>query len=224
MVGAPERNFLSAEMEAFLADSLAESVASGRRWRVIGNQSIIAKIISPQLTDPMFAKMREREEGFNLSLLADRTELGRLGLTDDLDSWSGYPAARERFYQTANQAGASDLIVISGDSHSYWPNTLSDNSGRNMGVELGSTGITSPSSLLSLGTEGAAAFDALNQAQNPAIVWTSSRYRGFIKLQLNHQGAQADYIAVDNIESRDYSARIVHRERIANSEGQLRFL
>ncbi len=93
-----------------------------------------------------------------------------------------------------------------------------------MGVELGSTGITSPSPLLSLGTEGAAAFDALNQAQNPAIVWTSSRYRGFIKLQLNHQGAQADYIAVDNIESRDYSARIVHRERIANSEGQLRFL
>ena len=79
--------------------------------------------------------------------------MGELGAITDLDAWSGYPVARERFFQIAKEAGASDLMVISGDSHSYWANALFDDQGQSMGVEFGTTGITSPRGLLNLGTE-----------------------------------------------------------------------
>lgn len=224
VVGAADRNFLSKEMQRFLANALRDSVDSGVHWRVIGNQSILARMIAPRLDTPVFSRLRNSANESTLNTLNNRTQAGALGLTDDLDSWSGYPAARERFYQTAKKAGANDLLVISGDSHSFWANTLRNERGENMGVELGSTGITSPSSLLGLGLEGAAAFDQLNQAQNPDIAWTDSLHRGYIKLVLNRREAKADFIAVSNVESREYTARVIHTERIASTNGQLRYI
>ncbi|MGY8796413.1 MAG: alkaline phosphatase D family protein, partial [Woeseiales bacterium] len=224
VVGAPERNFLSAEMESFLSTELGESVESGRRWRVIGNQSILAKMITPSLQAPLFAGLRDKLDNYTRRLLDTLTQLGEFGVPDDLDSWSGYPAARERFFETSQNAGASDLLVLSGDSHSYWANTLQNDRGESMGVELGSTGITSPSSRLAFGDEGVHEFDKLNQATNQDIVWTDSRHRGYIRLELNHQEAKADFIAISNVVTREYESRIVHTERIDNSDGALRYL
>jgi len=224
VVGAPDRNFLSVEMETFLSGELRDSVESGIRWRLIGNQSILAKMIAPKLNAPAFDKLRNSADDSTLNTLNNRAQVGALDLTDDLDSWSGYPAARERFYQTAKSAGANDLLVISGDSHSFWANTLRNDRGENMGLELGSTGITSPSSLLALGIEGAAAFDQLNQAQNPDIVWTDSLNRGYIKLEINQREVKADFIAVSNVASRDYESRVIHTERIASANGQLHYI
>ena len=224
VVGAPDRNFLSIEMETFLSSELRDSVESGIRWRLIGNQSILAKMIAPKLNAPAFDKLRNSADDSTLNTLNNRAQVGALDLTDDLDSWSGYPAARERFYQTAKSAGANDLLVISGDSHSFWANTLRNDRGENMGLELGSTGITSPSSLLALGIEGAAAFDQLNQAQNPDIVWTDSLNRGYIKLEINQREVKADFIAVSNVASRDYESRVIHTERIASANGQLHYI
>ena len=211
-------------METFLSSELRDSVESGIRWRLIGNQSILAKMIAPKLNAPAFDKLRNSADDSTLNTLNNRAQVGALDLTDDLDSWSGYPAARERFYQTAKSAGANDLLVISGDSHSFWANTLRNDRGENMGLELGSTGITSPSSLLALGIEGAAAFDQLNQAQNPDIVWTDSLNRGYIKLKINQREVKADFIAVSNVASRDYESRVIHTERIASANGQLHYI
>ena len=223
VVGAPNRNMLSAEMENFLRSELAESAGSARRWRIIGNQSVMANRRMPRLDEPFFADLRKELHGSARRLLDNVTRLGDLEVPWDLDAWDGYPAARERFYQLAQDAGVTDLLVISGDSHSYWANLLYDADGASMGAELGSTGITSPPSLLSLGVPGLTRWDELVAAENKEVVWADGRYRGFIRLDITHDGVHADFVTVTDVETRDYEKRIVKSLDIENITGTLRY-
>ena len=224
VVRAPGRNFLSSELEAFLADEFEESVDAGRRWRIIGNQSVMAKSVEPRLVDPFFEQLWDQLNEEGRRSLDSRRRLGALRLPGDLDAWDGYPEARERFYQVAKDAGAHDLLVISGDSHSYWANALYDDDGMSMGVEIGTTGISSPRSLLSLGEEGLKRYDELIAAQNKEIVWADGRHRGFIRLAIDHEGATAEYVTVSNVETRDFETRIVYTANIESTDGTLRYV
>ncbi len=224
VIGAGERNFLSADMENFLATELRESVATKRRWRVIGNQSVIAKSVEPDIDSPYFSQLRDSLDLPAQATLDHLTRLGKLGVNGDLDSWSGYPAARERFYQLANNAGARDLLVLAGDSHSFWANELYMDDGQSMGVELGSTGVTSPRSLLSLGLDGLRQYDTALANANREIVWADGRHRGYIRLDINHDSARADFVAISNIESREYNTAVVHTANISSQGGSLRYV
>lgn len=220
-VGAPHRNMLSAEMQGFLKSELAESAKSGRRWRIIGNQSIMAARRSPKLDTPFFQDLRMDLPTLSRGTLDNFTQLGELEVPWDLDAWDGYPAARQRFYELANDAGVNDLLVISGDSHSYWANSLYDANGVSMGVELGATGITSPRSLLNLGAPALARWDELVAAENKEVVWAEGRYRGFIRLDITHAGVHADFVTVTDIETRDYETRSVKSMDIVSANGTL---
>jgi len=224
VVGAPDRNLLSSEMKQFLANELAESVNANRRWRVIGNPSVMARRIAPDLHDPFFATLRSDLDDDATYMLDGLKKHGSLELPVDLDSWNGYPRARENLYQISKDAGAHDLLFLAGDSHSFWQNELYDAAGESMGIELGATGITSPRSLLDLGQEGLRRFDELNAANNAEIVWTEGRYRGFIRLELDHNGAHADFVTVTNVETRSYSTKIVRSVDIESRDGTLRYI
>jgi phosphodiesterase/alkaline phosphatase D-like protein len=178
----------------------------------------------PELNEPFFDDLRNELRGSGRSRLDNLTRLGDLELPGDLDAWDGYPAARERFYQLGKDAGVRDLLVISGDSHSYWANALYDADGASMGVELGSTGITSPRSFLDLGLEGLAHWDQSLAANNKEVVWVDGRYRGFIRLDITHDRVHADFVTVTNVETRDYETQIVHALDIESSNGTLRYL
>ena len=223
VVGASNRNMLSPEMEGFLKSALEESVGDRRRWRLIGNQTVMAKSIAPVLDEALFDRLRRDLEGDGARILGNLTRLGELGLPEDMDIWDGYPAARERFYQIARAAGARDLLVLSGDSHSYWANSLFDASGLAMGIELGATGVSSPRSLRALGAEGMRRFDELNAANNKEIEWTDGRHLGFIRLRIDHERAHADFVTVSDVESRRYTTRTVHAVDIVWVDGTLRY-
>ena len=93
-----------------------------------------------------------------------------------------------------------------------------------MGVELGATGITAPRGLLEIGPEGLSRYDELNAERNKEVVWTEGRYRGFIRLEIDHDGAHADFVTVTNVESRDYDIQIVRSVDIENSDGTLQYM
>ena len=227
VVGASNRNMLSKDMEAFLEKELKESVDAGRRWRIIGNPSVMAKSTSPPLNIPFFDQLKNelQHNGQNKQQkkLAELIHLGELDIPADFDMWDGYPAARERFYQIAKEAGAQDLLVVSGDSHSYWANALYDADEKPMGVELGSTGISSPRSLMKLGTQAMKKYDELNMAHNKEIVWADGRHRGYIRLEINQQGGHADFITVSNVESLEYETKIIHSVDIEKNGNSLKF-
>jgi alkaline phosphatase D len=224
VVGAPDRNILSDKMEQFLEDELAESVRANRRWRIIGSQSVMARRTAPDLSNPFFTELRNDLDASAMTMLDGATQLGNLGLPVDLDSWNGYPVARERFYQISKDAGARDLLVLAGDSHCYWQNELYDAAGESMGVELGATGITAPRGLLEIGPEGLRHYDELKAARNSEVIWTDGSYRGFIRLEIDHDGAHADYVTVTDVESRSYSTKTVRSVDIESREGTLRYL
>ena len=54
-------------------------------------------------------------------------------------------------------------------------------------------------------------------------MWAESRYRGFIRLDITHQGARADFVIVDNVDSRDYESRILKSMNIVRSNRTLRY-
>tara|TARA_R110002167_G_scaffold62471_4_gene176396 strand:+ start:11157 stop:12827 length:1671 start_codon:yes stop_codon:yes gene_type:complete len=223
VVGAPNRNMLSSGMESFLKSELEESLQANRRWRIIGNQSVIAKSTSPKLDTPFFTELKNKLNADGLSMLEELSHQGKFDLPADLDTWDGYPAARERFYQVAKDAGVHDLLVLSGDSHSYWANQLFDNDTQSMGVELGATGITSPRSLMTMGESAMKSYDQLNTEHNKEIVWADGRHRGFIRLHIDHNSGHADFIAVSNVESRIYETNIIHSVDILNNGNMLKF-
>jgi alkaline phosphatase D len=224
VINATDREMLSTDMQHFLKEELKESVNAGRRWRIIGNQSVMAKSIAPNLDDPILNNLRGKLSLEKQQKLVERTLLGKYSLPSDLDTWSGYPAARERFYDIAKDANVQDLLVISGDSHSYWQNKLFDDNGQSMGVELGATGVTSPRSIMeSLGGEVMQRFDKLNTANNEEIIWSDGRHLGFIRLEVNHQGTSGEYVTVSNVGSRTYETQVLRTVNIINQDGLLEY-
>ncbi len=221
VVAAPQRNMLSPEMEAFLAAELAESVNAERRWRIIGNQIVMGRRRSPRINEPLFKNLRSKLGVLVRASLDGLSRLGELDLPGDLDSWDGYPAARERFYKLAQNANANDLIVLSGDTHGYWANTLYDDDGAAMGVELGTTGISSPRFLVNYGNAATMRWDELVAKHNREVIWAESRYRGYIRLDVAREAARADFVIVTNVESRDYESRILKSMDIVRSDGTL---
>jgi len=61
----------------------------------------------------------------------------------NLDAWDGYDAERERVLELASHVDAN-LVVLSGDSHNGWCNTLTNQQGSQIGVEFGVGSVSSP--------------------------------------------------------------------------------
>ena len=136
----PGRTMLGAEQETWLAEQLRQSARGGKAWQVLGNQTIMARVRPPNfpkvLTDDQISAQSH-------PLIQRLIEFSQLGLPFNLDSWDGFPAARDRLYEAASDANAK-LVTLTGDTHTAWANRLQDNAGEWRGVEFGCTSVTSP--------------------------------------------------------------------------------
>ena len=92
-----------------------------------------------------------------------------------------------------------------------------------MGVELGTTGITSPGDFENYGPEGAAAFDRLVSEHNREVVWTDCTQRGFVKLILTPESAGAEYIVVNSVHSEQYRSSVLRKMDIVKRGNSLAF-
>jgi len=200
------REMLGATQTDFIDRSLRDSVAAGQPWQLIANQIIMAEVIAPDLTLHV-----EEEDIIALQQQWDQArafiELSKLGLPSNLDAWDGYPAARERFYQTVKTAGVEGLIVLTGDTHTWWANDLNNKDSEPMGVELGVHSVTSPSPYHSsfLGGKGAD-YALLTNKDNKAVRYLSGEDHGYIALSITHDTVKATYMAVDTVETSEYNA------------------
>jgi phosphodiesterase/alkaline phosphatase D-like protein len=137
--------------------------------------------------------------------------LGQHRLPFYTDTWDGYPAARERFYDLCKSVDVQDLIVLTGDSHSFWLNTLADAAGNPMGVELGTAGITSPGDFVESGFshEQSSALDAAFADLLDEVVWTDNSHQGYVRLVLETGQARTDFVAVRTVLQPDLHTRIL---------------
>ena len=200
------REMLGAAQTDYLDRTLKNSVAAGQPWRLIANQVTMAKVTAPDLNPHVSEEqITELEKQWNEARAF--VKMSALGLPLNFDAWDGYPAARERFYDTVRDAGAQGMIVVTGDTHTWWANDLVDKNGGHMGVELGTHSVTSPSPYNAgfLGGKGAD-YALLTNRENDDVRYLSGEYHGFIDLTITRDTARAEFKAVDTIESGNYNA------------------
>lgn len=212
----PSRELLGDAQRKWLQDELAASRADGRRWQVLGNQVVTARVRGPDVekmmpADQIAGLLATLPEDVRAQVQASM-QLFKLGLPFNLDSWDGYPAARERLYNTFREARV-EPIVLSGDSHAFWINELHDGAGQRRGVEFGTTAISSPSPGDFL--KGLPLGEALVAANPEEVRLCDQSSKGFILLTLTATSATADLMAVSTIQAKPFDLRMAARATIA---------
>jgi alkaline phosphatase D len=203
-IAAADRDILGNGQQAWLEGVLTRSVERGKKWQVLGNQVIMARVTSPDLSKGLPAQVREAIGNARPETRAF-FQLSQYDVPFNLDAWDGYPAARERLYQAAKIAGAR-LVVCTGDTHSAWANTLKDVSGDVRGVEFGGTSVSSPSiadALSDFGLEGSV-LNRLIVERNEEVEWHDETKRGYTLVTLTKDSARGDFMAIDTTKSQTF--------------------
>ncbi|RIV79961.1 alkaline phosphatase D family protein [Pelagerythrobacter aerophilus] len=202
----PERELLGRGQSEWLEGVLGASVRAGKPWQLLGNQVVMARVAGPDLEASLgaaaYAEMRAQMPAQYRAQIDTALAGYRAGVPFNLDSWDGYPHARERLYELFARAGSRPL-VLSGDSHAAWTNNLHDRSGRLAGVEVGCTAISSPSygSIL----PGLGRFLA---AANDEVIYCDQDNKGYALVTLTPEQARVEHVAVSTIFAKPFERRV----------------
>lgn len=204
ILGDPSREMFGQIQLEWIVDQFAKSKSAGKPWRLLANQVLLGRLITPDLTphvDEASIEAIEKE----WAGIRDFVGLSAFGMPVYPDSWDGYPAARDRFYDALKKAGVEDMLVVTGDSHEFWANDLTASDGGKVGLELGTTSVSSDTLASFLG--GATEDYALLMTQSNA----DARYynpltSGYIDLTLTPKKGVAKLVGVDTTDSQQYTA------------------
>ena len=140
----------------FDVQQVAQSKA---RWQMLGQQVLMARMEYPRAvllgecntTDYTALKRRVAADP-GCANEKEQRWLAAPSLPCYLDSWDGYQSERERVFAIMEKH-RKNLVVLAGDTHNAWASDLLDASGRQMGVEFATPGVTAT------GENALAAFD-----------------------------------------------------------------
>ncbi|MDK2759915.1 MAG: alkaline phosphatase D family protein [Sphingopyxis sp.] len=201
----PARQLMGAQQESWLFDGFAKSVKAGTRWQVCAQQIVMGTLFTPPESKDWFGAEQP-------DYVKRRVEVSQLaakaGLPLNMDSWDGYPAARDRLLAAAQRADA-DLVTLSGDSHNAWAfDLMHDN--RPAGIEVGGHSVTSPGyEAYTVGISDEQRVTAL-RSSSPQLKWANTQDRGYVSVQLTPERVTANWHYVDTIRTRTPAIRNTH--------------
>lgn len=196
----PDRTMLGAAQEKWLADELNDSTAKSKTWQVLANQIVMARVRPPNFANTL---SEEQKAAQDIGYVQQLIPFSQLGLPWNLDAWDGFPAARDRLYESAKAAGAR-LVTLTGDTHTAWANTLVDADDEQRGVEFGCTSVTSPGfgtymkDVPDLGEQFADA--------NPEVDFYDPFGNGWTIVTLTADEVRADYRKVSDVKAETFTA------------------
>lgn len=208
----PSRRVLGEHQESWFFDQVEQSAARDVPWQILASAVIMARMDAPDYSrrfpDDLIRDARDSNPWVDRWL-----KRSRYGLPISMDAWDGYPANRQRIYD-AMRAVDSGFVVISGDSHNFWMNQLHDDSdGAVVGVEFATASVTSMGGYEWFGDDPEI-FDISERVMVEEcrdVYWADARHRGYILLVLDADEVRADYIGVNTVFSREYTARTLAR-------------
>ncbi|WP_108789772.1 alkaline phosphatase D family protein [Erythrobacter sp. Alg231-14] len=193
----PARQLLGAAQETWLAQGLSESTARGATWQVLVQQVLMGKLASPPaLLDLLGGNVPE----FIRRRLTASALASQAGLPLNMDAWDGYPAARDRVFESALDADAN-LLVLAGDTHNGWAFDLAHD-GRRVGVELGVCSVSSPGFETYLAMVPPEQMASLVIEANDELKWADTSQRGYMTIELTPTRATTEYRFTSGIRQR----------------------
>ncbi|GGY44321.1 alkaline phosphatase [Bacterioplanes sanyensis] len=242
------RTLLGAEQQQHIVGNMIDSSAT---WQVLGQQVLMGRIMIPiELLSGLGEIQAMLEAGVDASakqaevaqLLA---ELATIKATDpsnprvtavapyNLDAWDGYFPAREEILRRA-QLLDKNLVVLAGDTHNAWASELyvADDSGNvqrdqgAVGVEFATSSVTSPGFETYVGFGDNAQLQAGFEQAVTTLVddlkFLNAKSRGFMRVEFTHQQAKCDWVFIDTIASKDYTATTAKSLKVKPGKGQRR--
>jgi alkaline phosphatase D len=132
----------------------------------------------------------------------------------NLDAWDGYVAARETLLGTAAQLGKK-LIALAGDTHNAWHSDLTlmglanpAMAGMKVGEEFATSSVSSPGLEAYLATLPPAQIKAIFEGVVDDLNWMDASRRGYLKMSFTASEAKGEWIFVNTIDSRSYTATV----------------
>jgi len=218
LMGQPQVDWLSQRM-----------AASPCTWQVLGQQVLMMRMTIPLSIATDFS-LETLTAYLAAQALPDsaRSDTQRALITQqkvpyNLDAWDGYPAARDAVLAMARNQG-KNLISLAGDTHNAWAGNLTDASGQRVGVEFGTSSVSSPGfeRALPLIANDLLADGFRRMVDDLRYAETSKR--GYAVLTLTPAEARCDYIEIGTVLSRDYSVRTAATLRVLPGVGNLQVL
>ena len=231
-----DRQMLGAEQLAWLQQKMSGSQAT---WQVLGQQVLMARMESPvsvlsvlngDSRDP--AAQQRGLEAINVYLTAKAKKAAGAPLTSteiallnpainpkigyNLDAWDGYIAAREAVLASALQLNKK-LISLAGDTHNGWHSDLTLMGLANaalanvkVGEEFATPGVSSGGFEEYLPGFTPAQVKSLFENIVDDLRWLDSSRRGYLKMTFTATEAKGEWIFVNQVLSRTYSADLGH--------------
>lgn len=201
-LASEERSLLGREQELWFFDELKASQERGARWRLVGQQVMLAQLRNPAANEPC-------------------------ALT--VDTWDGYAASRERFFDAIERNELDNVVVLTGDIHSSFAAELARDpfdsqrydpeTGRgSLAVELVTPAVTSPS-IEDLGVAERLAQSILEMS--PHLKYVDLFYRGYLLIDVTEERVSAEWYHVDTIEERSQSERLARAFEVESGRARL---
>ena len=202
----PARTLMGLGQEIWVARQLRSSRRRGATWQILAQQVLLGHVAMPLEVESWVAPnapaaARSRAQ----TLLA----ASRLDLPLNLDSWDGFPAARERLLDASLSADAN-LLVLSGDTHNAWAMNL-DHRGTPVGIEVGGQSVTSPGNERDLPHLPTGTFSRALVARNPQLQWANNHQRGYATVELTPDRAIAEWLFLNTVRERSTAIAATHR-------------
>jgi alkaline phosphatase D len=184
-INDPSRQLLGAKQEDWFFDRLSQSHSDRVRWRLVGQQVMMAQL----------------SLDFGQSIA-------------NADQWDGYRPARDRVFDHVRTGRIDNVVVLSGDIHSSWGNDLTPNPFNGsydpatgagaVGVEFVGPGVTSPFLFPDTpeGAAQAAAAAAQIKSISPHMKYIEAFRRGYMVIDLDRTRVQGEWYYPKTIQSR----------------------
>ena len=199
---APDREMFGADQQAFIINAMRQSKDDGVTWRLLANQVIMGRLLTPDFTPYIDENAMVRIEK-DWPGVRDFVTLSKYKMPVYPDSWDGYPVARENFYAALDEAGLNDMLVLTGDAHEFWLNDLTSENDTKLGMEVVTSSVSSQTLTAYLGDATPDHNLLLTQENSDARYYNATR-SGFIDLTLTAKAATVRMLNVDTVLSREY--------------------
>jgi alkaline phosphatase D len=205
-LGDPERRMLGRRQEQWLRSRLGS--VQGVTWQIIGQQVLVSPVRSPDL-EPLLDL--ERESMAPADLLARNVALSKSNPPLLLDTWDGYPAARQHFLQDLYEY-ANNPVVLSGDLHTPLAGNLVPwGHGKPVAVEFMTGSVTSPGFAEYLPERKPGTVRDATLALNTNLQYMETDRRGWMCLSVTPDTCVAEWHLLSTVHEQNYASEVDKR-------------